>query len=45
LTEEDGVFRIFCEVFAAELEGVYLANQLLRDDMFHSNAQEFQPSN
>jgi hypothetical protein len=37
-TEEDGVFRIFCEVFAAELEGVYLANQLLRDDMFIQRA-------
>lgn len=37
-TEEDGLFRLLCEVFGGETEGVYLANQLLRDDMFITTA-------
>jgi uncharacterized phage protein gp47/JayE len=37
-TEEDGVFRLLTEVFGGEAEGVYLANQLLRDDMFITTA-------
>ena len=33
-TQEDGVFRLICEVMAGEIEGNYLANELLRNDMF-----------
>jgi hypothetical protein len=32
--EEDGNLRLFFEVLAGELEGVYLANQLLRDNIW-----------
>lgn len=35
----DSVIRIICEVFAQSMEGIYLANQLLHDDMFIDTAQ------
>jgi uncharacterized phage protein gp47/JayE len=33
-TEEDSVIRLLFEVFAGEIEGTYLANELLRNDIF-----------
>lgn len=35
---EDGVARILIEVFAGEVEGIYLANQILRDNLFIQTA-------
>lgn len=35
---EDGIFRLLCEVLAGEIEGIYLANQLLHDNMFIQTA-------
>lgn len=37
---EDGVIRILMEVFAESLEGMYLANQILRDNLFISTASQ-----
>ena len=39
-TQEDGVFRLIAEVMAGEIEGNYLANELLRNDMFIQLANE-----
>ena len=36
--EEDGNLRIFFEVLSAEIEGVYLANQILRDNIWVQRA-------
>lgn len=36
--EEDGNARMFFETLAGEIEGVYLANQLLRDNIFVQSA-------
>lgn len=36
--EEDGNLRIFFEVVSGEIEGVYLANQLLRDNIWVQRA-------
>jgi uncharacterized phage protein gp47/JayE len=33
-TDEDGIIRLLFEVFAGEIEGTYLANELLRNDIF-----------
>lgn len=33
-TDEDSVIRLLFEVFAGEIEGTYLANELLRNDIF-----------
>lgn len=37
-TEEDSNIRLLCEVFAGEIEGVFLANQILRDNIFVQSA-------
>jgi uncharacterized phage protein gp47/JayE len=37
-TSDDGMFRLFYEVLGEILEGVYLANQILRDNIFIQSA-------
>lgn len=37
-TEEDSNIRLLCEVMAGEIEGVFLANQILRDNIFVQSA-------
>src|SRR5580765_7365143 len=35
---EDGNFRILCEVESSQIEGVFLANQILLEDMYIQTA-------
>jgi uncharacterized phage protein gp47/JayE len=38
--EEDGILYILMEIVAGEIEGVYLANQILRDNIFPQTASQ-----
>ncbi len=40
--EEDGVFRLLFEIFANSLEGIYLASEIVRDNIFVQRANLFE---